>query len=286
LAYLLRQQREAGTWNPETGNTPMVSEGLTALCTFALLRSGVSADDAALKRALALIRSHKDEYTYTVSLDVLALCAANRLSDLELIRAKVAWLEAAQVKAGENRGSWSYTNTEAGRGDGSNTRFAVLALEAADKAGVKASADTWKRIAWYWAAHQNAEGGWGYMPKANTTPNMTYAGIASLSIASAIATDDQDKNAEAVRHGLAWLARHAVTGDDVLKKSFGFYSLHALEQAARTTHTKKIGDVDWREDLQRALLKAQDPATGAWKGGTEDALVSTCFALLFLAKDD
>jgi hypothetical protein len=286
LAYLLRQQKEAGSWNPETGNNPMVNDGLTALCTYALLRSGMSSDDPALKRALAMIRSHKEEYTYTVSLDVLALCAANRLSDLQLIRRKVAWLEAAQVKQGENRGSWSYTNAEAGRGDGSNTRFAVLALEAADTMGVKASADTWKRIAWYWATHQNPEGGWGYMPKTTTTRNMTCAGIASLAIADAITKDANEHHAQAVERGLAWLAKHGVAGDDALKQGFPGYYLHALEQAVRATHTKTLGEQDWRADLQQALLKAQNSQTGAWKGGTEDALISTCFALLFLAKDD
>ncbi|HVW01667.1 MAG TPA: M56 family metallopeptidase [Planctomycetaceae bacterium] len=284
LAFLRKAQGEAGGWTASS-NAPL-NDGLTSLCAFALLRSGVNADDPALKRALALIRAHSDEYTYAVALDVLALCEANRLSDLELIRRKVAWLESAQVTEGESRGSWGYVRVNAGRGDGSNSRFAVLALEAADKVGIKASGDTWKRIAEYWATHQSSDGGWGYVPKAPATRNMTCAGIMSLSILSARSAENSEQHAKAVEQGLAWLARHAVPGHEALNQAHGYYYTHALEQAVRTSHSKQLGEVDWRADLQRALLKAQDPETGGWNGKAENAVISTCFALLFLANEE
>ena len=51
----------------------------------------------------------------------------------------------------------------AGRGDPSNSQFALLALYEAERAGVKVNEKTWRLALQYWQQIQNPDGSWGYI---------------------------------------------------------------------------------------------------------------------------
>ena len=156
--------------------------GVTALCTLALLNSGVGVDDPVVRKALTYLRGLELDKTYTVSLQTMVLCAAEPKKDMLLIGRNVRWLERHQIKEGRRKGAWSYPGPG---GDNSNAQFAVLALYDAQRVGVEVSRETWELAADYWRRTQNDDGSWGYVPGDAGTGSMTCAGIGGLAISPA-----------------------------------------------------------------------------------------------------
>ena len=113
IAYLRREQNPRGNWN---GLTPYPG-GVTALCTLALLHSGVAADDPTVSKALEFLRATKPQKTYAVALQTMVLCAAIPQKDSLTIQTNVRWLEENQVREGNRAGGWSYPGPG---GDNSN----------------------------------------------------------------------------------------------------------------------------------------------------------------------
>jgi soluble lytic murein transglycosylase-like protein len=69
-----RQDKRTGSWSEQTG---FPEGGISALCTLALLNSGISPDDPLMVRALDYVRKPKgDRRTYSVALETMVLCAA------------------------------------------------------------------------------------------------------------------------------------------------------------------------------------------------------------------
>ena len=103
IKYLLAEQNPNGSWSPY----PRQPGGVTALCTLALLNSGVEPNNAEIKRALSFLRKielNKLSQTYNVSLQTMALCAGEPRDDLAKIQKNVNWLESIQ----QPEGQWSY----------------------------------------------------------------------------------------------------------------------------------------------------------------------------------
>ncbi len=175
-----QQDRTTGGW-PEH---PVQPGGLSALCTLALINSGVGLDDPAVRKGLDYLRSfEKPEMTYSVALRTMVLCAADPKKDLLVIRRNVKWLEAIQLKNGNRKGAWGYSSRR-GNGDNSNTQFALLALNEAARVGVEVSESTWRLALDYWKRTQLQNGAWGYYEGQPPTGSMTCAGISSVVIAS------------------------------------------------------------------------------------------------------
>ena len=102
IAYLRKTQNDRGGWTEFSGQ----SCGLSALCTLALLNSGVSNDDADMVRAIRYLREFEPRETYSVALQTLVYCQLGAAGDLPRIRRNVEWLIANQ-KMGDpmvNRG--------------------------------------------------------------------------------------------------------------------------------------------------------------------------------------
>src|SRR4051812_26992749 len=78
IAYLKRQQGPRGSWN----ELPGYDGGVTALCTLALINSGVPTDDPVVSKAIDHLRSLDLDKTYTISLQTMVLCAAEPKKDL------------------------------------------------------------------------------------------------------------------------------------------------------------------------------------------------------------
>ncbi|MEE2780912.1 MAG: DUF4159 domain-containing protein [Planctomycetota bacterium] len=312
IDYLKSQQSTKGTWTPH----PNFTGGVTALCTLALLESGVPAGDPTIQNALRALRrmqSSAAKRTYTVALMTMVYCRAGNPADLPLIRKNVKWLQTHQNKGGSRKGSWGY---DRGQGDPSNTQFAILALYEAALVGMDVSATTWKAALGYWETSQQASGGWSYSgPSARGS--MTCAGIASVVMATRQLKQSGAKfingqcecgtppNQTVVDRGLEWLGRNfsvrhnpiAGTKFRALSREKDLYYLYAMERVGRITGQRffygppnkadgRRPQYDWYREGAAFLLATQQ-RNGSWVGGgigETNPHTATSMALLFLAK--
>ena len=280
VQFLKSQQRDDGMW-PDQGEN-MVG-GKTALATLALLQAGVKSDDAAIQKALPKLRQLGTKWVYVVALQTMALCAATPQNDAELIRRNVSWLEETQAVKGEVAGGWSYQSDRKFSGaDGSNTHFAVMALNAAERANFKARPETWRLVSDYWMSSQAPNGGWSYTTRGGPPYlSMTLAGVSSLASANRfLPKDDQtEKRDEAIKKGLQFVGQNLNT--DYQRNRL--YTYHCLKRACRLFDVHGFDRVDWRTPIIKRLIEGQR-SDGAWTGGhAEDELVGTSFALMFLS---
>jgi len=284
-AFIENQRSSDGGWRsgPTAG---AYRDGMTALCALALLRAGRTPDDAAVKESLDRLQQVRPEFTYSVALHTVALCAADPTKHREVIQRNVAWLAETQTAEGEASGGWSYGPQRSRRSDGSNTRFAVWALNEAARAGVPAPEATWRAAAGYWLRSQQDDGSWGYMPQVGAgTVTMTLAGIASLAAARRSAADEAAQHAIDAAIQRAWRWHDDRFSVEQLGRGspWQFYSLQALGLAASLTDHRRIGDSAWREQALPLLLRLQDVEAGSWQGqAAEPPLIATSLAILSL----
>ncbi len=297
VAYLKRDQQPRGRW----GELPGYEGGVTALCTLALINSGVPVDDPVVQQGIKYLRSLEPDKTYTVSLQTMVLCAAEPKRDMLDIRRNVKWLEEHQIKDGQRKGAWSYPGPG---GDNSNSQFAVLALFDAQRIGADVSHDTWVLAANYWRTTQNEDGSWGYVPGDSGTGSMTCAGIGGLAVSSA-ALESGDATVENGRviccrphdvddkldRAIGWLATHFSVNHNPRPAGGGqaclYYYLYGVERAGRLTAHRFIGDHDWYREGAEFLAREQDSLSHYWKGtwyAEREPRISTAMALLFLSK--
>ena len=298
VAYLKREQLNNGRWKNEMAS---YEGGVTALCTLALLNSGVPADDPSVRRALDYLRGIEPQKTYVVALQTMVLCAAQPQKDMLRINRNVRWLEEHQIREAEGVGAWSYPGLG---GDNSNAQFAILALYDAQCVGAKVDRKTWQLTADYWRKTQNEDGSWGYYPGNPGTGSMTCAGIGGLAIATA-ALESGDAAVEGGRviccrphadddhleRGIQWLARKFSVQSNPRPEGGGqnclYYYLYGLERAGRLTARRFIGDHDWYREGAEKLVREQDPLSHFWQGTwhvESKPDISTALALLFLSK--
>ena len=273
VEYLYSQQyKDKGSWYEHAGQPG----GVTALVTMALLSAGEDPKNPQLQRALQVLRGldkpGEGSMVYSISLQTMALCAAEPEKDRLIITRNVRWLESVQIKSGDRKGAWGYSARQ-GNGDNSNTQFALLALHEAERIGVAVSDQTWKPALDYWLRTQKADGSWGYFEGQASTGSMTCAGIASVIICSgalnngAASVQDgivrccgQSNPDDAVERGLAWLGNHfavsynptaGVSGRNAVSLVWQLYYLYGVE---------RVGRMSGRRFFQQRTLDPQDPA--------------------------
>ena len=257
VAFLKAQQQPDGFWNGTR------RDGVTALCVAALLQAGVKPDDPILQKSLAALRKVEPTFSYTVALQTMVLCAASPKADAELIRRNVTWLEQAQVTEGPHRGAWRYGVATINHGDGSCSRFALLGLQAAARAGFDVKAETWRKASEYYLSSQNPKNhGWGYVTQSGPTPSMTLAAIAGLAIINQRLPQDEDskRRSEAIERAVPYLESNAA---QLWQAGHGFYALHGLERAAHLNGWTKLGQHELSTLLDAKLTERQRP-DGSW----------------------
>jgi hypothetical protein len=299
ITYLRQQQKIDGSWD-EYMHQP---GGESALCTLALLNAGVEPGDPQIQKSLAYLRKFKPERTYVTSLQTMVLVRAEPQKDMMLISRNVKWLESMQIMDGPQKGGWSYPE---GRGDNSNSQFALLALNEAERAGigVQVSDRTWRLARTYWEDCQNPDGSWGYYKHVPGTGSMTCAGITSLVIT---ADKIEQADAKAVGKKIQCCGKNEGDSDKGVEKALNWlganfsvsrnpnypggnwqlYYLYGLERAGRLTARRFIGKADWYREGAKFLVDHQDKLSGFWSGSgmAEDSrLIGTSFGLLFLSK--
>ena len=173
---LLSRQNDNGSWRDADQRA---ESGTTGLATLALLTAGEKADSPAIAKALDYLQrktAAQLNSTYSVSLQTMVFAAADPARFKIAIAGNVAWLEKAQIRAGDRAGiadwagTWTYDIQKTSPGDNSNTQYALLALNAAAEIGVPVKQEVWAISRDYWERTQRDDGGWGYMPHANDPP--------------------------------------------------------------------------------------------------------------------
>lgn len=305
--YIRSARNPDGTW-PDKSH---YGGGLTPLCTLALLHAGVPVDDPAVAQSLAHLRRFKATSTYAASLQTMVFCYADPKRDLQLITNNVRWLESKQHTESEKSGMWAIPDDGTpDHTDNSMTHFALLALYEAERVGVPVSDDTWRRALGYWNREQNDDGSWGWGPKHPGTGSMTSAGIVSIIIASGSLSAPSTLNGDVVDccrpeqtsreidRAMKWLEsekRFTLRANPGTPFWWSYY-LYSLERFGRLTAQRKIGGRDWYREATAILLERQSRDDGSWAAELDvprlavvqeferDPLVTTSFALMFLAK--
>ena len=257
IAFLKTQQQESGAWP----GTP--ADGVTALCAAALLQAGVKPDEPVIQKTLAAMRKVEPAFSYTVALQTMVFCMASPKDDAERIRRNVTWLEQAQATEGPNRGAWSYSAKAPNFGDGSCSRFAMLGLHAAKRAGFEVKAETWRNASdYYLSSKKPGSHVWGYTPEAGPTPTMTLAAMAGLAILNQhLPQDEQTKRrTEAIERAVPYVE---ITAGGLWNAGHGFYSLHGAERAAHLNRWTKLGKYELSKLLDEKLMELQKP-DGSW----------------------
>ena len=302
VRFLKGRQNRDGSWG--TNDAQIV--GYTSLNALALLSCGATPRDPAIQRALTYLRQYPPEKiaggsrTYCVSLQTMVYGLAEPERDKLLIRKNVDWLQKTQVKDGNNKGGWGYGRdgefpTSA---DVSNAQFAILALYEAERVGVTCEAAVWADAKGYWERMQSG-GQWGYTGPSGATGSRISAGIASLLISSGMSEqggaavrgeniecclDSAAASATIIQQGLNWLGREFTPVNNPRGGShYYFYYMYGVERVGRMTGRRFFGEKDWyREGTKELMRRAQFAAS--WSAGSEDDLIATPFALLFLSK--
>jgi len=280
VELLKQRQLPTGHWPGHEGGHP---GGLTALCAFTLVKSGVPKTDDALVRALAALEGHQFKSTYSTAVGLLLLESLGEPARWqEQARAGVAFLAGHQ-----EQGVWAYPDGDA---DMSNTQLALLGLLAASRMGSVIPDDTVADAVSALWRFQKEDGGFAYQPHRAATGGMTAATLAGLAALEELAAGrpatlallkkKQRERAAAEQ----WLARRYEPdknpyGPRAWTPGWIFEYLWAIERLGGLTGRKELAGHDWYSEGAELLVawQAQD---GAWGRTTED----TCFALLFLRR--
>ena len=295
--HLLHEQLRDGSWRSHTGD---YRNGQTALCAYALLKSGISRDHPALRRALSYLRRELPTRTYDAGVQLLLLKALDDQELLpwarELSELLVDW------ENSEERGSWGYPH---GRSDLSNTQIAALGMWAGVHLGLKPDRSVWKRLVestlerfqapddevpWDGAGRTGKRliAGFTYYTNGDGDPptgSMTTGGLCVLAVGEDVLGKDlggrlQRRVDEAQNLGLGWLAHHfsVETNPGTETGANHYYYLYGLERVGGLYGLEELGGQPWYRAGADVLLRKQE-GNGSWGG--ED---QTCFALLFLAR--
>ncbi|MBU0550574.1 DUF4159 domain-containing protein [Myxococcota bacterium] len=281
--YLRSQQQPDGSI--ESG---YVQGGSTALATLALLASGAHpTSDPAAAKALEWLLKLETDNTYVVGIRANVWEYALRKAPYEArfreaLKRDFDWLLEARNEEG-----WRYSKTSSDW-DNSCTQYGVLGLWAGARAGLKVDDAVWAALWRHFKAHQNKDGGWGYVHSSGSSANMATAGLASLflifdmrhsqSVYSRSAPNPftEGEAAEvlaALERGMRWLGEHEG------EKGQAYY-LYGIERTGVASGRRYFGGDDWFAGGALHALSSQT-ASGSIPLGYSD-VIGTALSTLFL----
>ncbi len=282
-AAIGKTQRKDGSMG---GRARQWAVGETALGVLALRAAGRSTRDGVVRGGAEFLLANDDEAalgTYQVALRVMALESVDAAAYRDEIAEGAEYLMRAQ----QGSGGWSYRTR--GQTDNSNSQFAVLGLNSAALAGVEVPREVWQSARSYFAAAQNADGGWAYRARSGPSyGSMTAAGLASLYMCdmwthAAGGRCGVYPDERRVRAGLNWLGRNFSVTKNPGHEMWKFYYLYGLERAGVTLARRYFGRHDWYREGVEHLVGDPPPIVIA-PSQYEWGYLRDCLSLLFLAK--
>jgi len=289
VAHVRQAQNADGSWQ-DAGHPG----GMTALCLLGLLHAGVPADDPAVVKGVAALGRVQNTATYVVSLKAQAYAVLNDPKYAKDLQAATDFLVRGQLPTG----MWSYGQYRsgnrvinyAGRGDNSNTQFALLGLHEAAKAGAKVPKEVWDRASRHFVNSQSRDGGWNYMYYGNVQGraatayaksygSMTAAGLASLYICGqrlnvggnrvfvngAYADCGRYVQNKVIASAVKWLTDNFSVEENPggRGKTWLHYYLYGLERCGMISGLRNFGPNDWYRQGAAFLVGSQGP-DGTW----------------------
>lgn len=300
--HLLKIQKENGTWEvvPEKvdpkdpdgkGAAHAVTGGqwggYTSLATYALLASGMGAEDPRLAPAIKFLKRAPITGTYALAMRMWvwnSIPANNETRGLMLRDAST--LYAGQKNwAGPSGGMFHYfDNPKSKSYDHSTSNYGVLGMWAAATFGHEVRREFWALAEEGWHRNQLESGAWAYTAKETenhkATMSMTTAGVATLFItqdyvhAMEGVTCVSGRYDEHMARGMEWIAKNFME----FEKAHPYYTLYNVERVGVASGYKYLGEVNWYDFGAEWLVKRQR-GDGSW-GSLQD----TCFAMLFLIR--
>jgi hypothetical protein len=290
IRFLMDKRNAQGTWEGSIVTQIADMEGgETALVALCLEEAGVKPDDPSLTSALKYLEKLVSKKTYVVSLQTRVLAKADSKRFAAKIQTNVDWLldTAIGFKTGGRLDGWSYPMNPIA--DGSNTHFAVAALNEAAQAGAKVDPKVWPAMRELYLRTRK-EAGWAYDSGqgagglARPTRSMTLAAMFGLAVA---AKHDQDAD---VGRGAFEKGMVSLFDSDFSSVKSAAYDWMVTAELGRTAGLSvfKAGgkESNWYREGARELLKLQQ-ADGSFKPPA-DKLVdrypvfATAFGLYFL----
>jgi len=289
--FLIATQELDGSWRYKQDEYAC---GQTALCLYALVKSGIPRDHPAVRRAEIWLDNFVPQKTYSTACLLMALEALDPARHAERIRELADQLVDWQ-RTGFGYPSFAEPDPDRAL-DLSNTQYGALGLRAAARAGVEVPTKVWTRLADYVMELQTETGGFRYRPDGKPTGSMTAAGVGTLAIVRNQLHETRrlkpagEKAFEAsIQAGLEWLAKHFDVANnpapdaDSLPNRWLPYYLYGLERVGALVPTDTIGPHDWYQAGADHLVAAQH-RQGSWGNVHGELEPSTCFALLFLER--
>ncbi|MEQ8767296.1 MAG: terpene cyclase/mutase family protein [Planctomycetota bacterium] len=284
IEYLLAEQERDGSW---AAMQDRYRNGQTALTVYTLVKSGVSPEHPAIRRALAFLEAVDPGETYSMGCQLMALMAIANPDHKSWVRR----LHGILVGWQHPNGGWPYPW---GGVDLSNTQYAALGLRAAASLGVPTEPDIWIKLGDNVIAHQEkpadpyAPAGYGYHPGREPTGSMTAAGVSVLAICREQLGESHPATARMVtslKRGEDWLVRFFSAKDNPKgpNDEWTTYYLYGLERVAALLDLERLGAHDWYREGARFLTEKQK-GEGSWSatGGRDQE--NTAFSLLFLSR--
>lgn len=278
--------------------------GNQALAMWALLNSGENYQDPRLFRRINWVLTSDAPYTFDrgMRLQMLAQMPAERWRPW--IRRDLRWLTDAM----NEHGNWGfrYTGEEpTGWGDHANGAYGLLGLWAAQQMNVEIPLSVWQTVDEHWRTTQHqGNGGWAVgmfnveeeesddprdALRQRVSGPMTATGVAALTLTerylySADRTDPDEQNVSThLLRGIDWLDNNFSLHSDDPAMDW-YYYMWTVQRVGEASGHRAFNDVDWFRDVAAEILNRQTDE-GLWEdqAGRQGALVSTSFALLYLA---
>ena len=290
--WIMSRQTRDGSWEQAQ---PGYRNGMTALATYAALKSGVSAEDPGIARALAFLAAEDPSKTYSAGIQMMLIKHLGDRGDRK--QAGRIFDDLLEWERRDFGGGYGYPT---GHVDLSCTQYGALGLWAAHDMGFEAPREVWQRMLEVTttqfmgpvnevrplvnpSGYKGEAAGFRYRPESTDTGGMTTAGLTVACLAELCAGRKLgSKNLRLVESskllGAEWLAHNWSVSNNP-GGGHPYYYLYGLERVAALLEADVIAGHDWYREGAEHLISKQR-GNGSWEDGESD----TAFALLFLVK--
>lgn len=286
VEYLLPRQYADGSWR--MAGHEGYTGGTTALACYALYKSGLPKEHAAIRMSMHFLERDEPVQIYDAALRVLLLTSM----DPEKYRNRIE--RAAKVLNYGPRQYFTYL-ADRGRdvsGDMSNHQYGLVGLEALDRFGFNTDEEFWLRTSEFLIRQAHDDGGWGYYPNTDPNATMVLSGIASAACCLRVLQRKEwkpkmQKRLQAVldrallRAEENWFLNQPMTRAP-LNRWF-FYACYGVERAMAILGEKRLGELDWYELIAESIV-AKQRKNGSWGSAKGEPEMNTAFALLTLSR--